>query len=270
MTTTETTSDASILTPLASLSLPDSTQIKARASSTLDFIKEFVIDSPETYALAAEELQAIKARTKKLEDQRTGITGPINQALKAINALFKGPGDLLEEAERVIKTKMLAWDDAKRREAEALRQKAEAEAEAHRKKLAAEAEQQAAEARRQQEAAQKALQTGDAAAAAVAQAAADRAQSEANTTAQVAQMVVAAPVMAATTKVSGISTSTKVDFEVASLIDLVKHVAEHPDLITLLRVDEVKLRAYVRGLGVNAKLPGVRVFDSKVISSRAK
>jgi hypothetical protein len=86
------------------------------------------------------------------------------------------------------------------------------------------------------------------------------------TTAEVITMPLSVPEKQ---KVSGISTSKTVDFEVASLHELVKHVAAHPELISLLQADSVKLRAYVRGLGMNCQLPGVRVFEKKTLSARA-
>ena len=128
-----------ILAPVAALTLPDSMAITATAQRALTFIEGFQITTNEDYALAAEELQAIKSRAKSLETQRTGITGPINDALKAINNLFRGPADLLTRAESVIKGKMLAWQQEQERIAAEARRKAEAEAEAQRKKLEAEA-----------------------------------------------------------------------------------------------------------------------------------
>jgi len=70
-------------------------------------------------------------------------------------------------------------------------------------------------------------------------------------------------------KAAGISTSKKIEFEVVDLHALVKHIAAHPELIALVRQDDVKLRAYVKGLGLAAALPGVRVFEDRVMSARA-
>lgn len=260
----------SILAPVAALTLPDSTALTGRAQQALAFIQQFQITDQETYSLAAEELQAIKTRAKNLKDQRVGITGPINQALQAINALFKGPGELLEQAERMLKGKMLTYSQEQERLAAEQRRKAEEAAQAERQRLAAEAAAQQREAEAQQRAAAEAKAKGDEQAAQLAQAAAQRAQAEAQATATTAQLVVAAPAAAiAPAKAKGISTSTKVDFEVVDLTLLVKHIAAHPELINLLTADTVKLRAYVRGLGMSAALPGVRVFEERVMAARA-
>jgi leucyl aminopeptidase (aminopeptidase T) len=82
--------------------------------------------------------------------------------------------------------------------------------------------------------------------------------------------VVSAPVTdIATAKASGTSVRKTMDYEVTSLISLVQHVAKHPDLINLLATDSIKLKAYVRGLGINTNLPGVRVFEKRSMSARA-
>lgn len=262
------TSDT-ILAPLASLTLPDQAAMTSRAERALAFIEAFAVDSPENYALAADELKAIKTKASALEDQRTGITGPMNQALRAINALFKGPGELLERAERVLKGKMLGWDQEQARLARIERERAELIAAAERKRLADEAAARQAEADAQAEAARKAAAAGDAQAAALAQANADRAHSQAQEAAFTSQMVVAAPIAVPAAKFKGISTSTRLDFEIVDLHALVRHVAQRPELLALLRADDVKLRAYVKGLGMAAQLPGVRVFEDQVMSARA-
>lgn len=259
----------SLLAPVANLTLPDASTLTGRAQQALAFIQEFQITDQDTYALAADELKAIKAKANTLEDQRTGITGPINQALKGINALFKGPADLLQLAERTLKTKMLGWQAEQDRIAAEARRKADEIAAAERARLAEEAAARQREADAQAAAAAKAAAAGDEQAAQIAQAEAQRAAAQAQAAAATAQMVVAPVTVVAPVKTKGISTSTKVDFEVVNLHDLVKHVAAHPELISLLAPDSVRLRAYVKGLGTACALPGVRVFEDKVLSARA-
>jgi uncharacterized membrane protein YqiK len=258
-----------ILAPVASLTLPDSAALTGNAQRALQFIESFQIATAEDYSLAADELKAIKARANKIEEQRTGITGPINKALKAINDLFRGPAELLARAESTLKGKMLAWDREQERIAAEARRKAEEAAAAERRRLEEEAAARQREAEAQARAAAAAKAAGDAQAEALAQAAAQRAQAEAQTVAATAQMVVAPVVTVAQPAAKGISTSKKVDFEVVSLHELVKHIAAHPELINLLQADSVKLRAYVRGLGLQCQLPGVRVFEERVMSARA-
>lgn len=82
--------------------------------------------------------------------------------------------------------------------------------------------------------------------------------------------VTSAPVVQiAQAKAAGTSVSKTVDYELTSLLALVQHVAARPELINLLAADSVKLRAYVRGLGMNTNLPGVKVFEKRTMSARA-
>jgi colicin import membrane protein len=259
----------SILAPVASLTLPDSVALTNRAQSALAFIESFQIASAEDYGLAAEELQAIKRRANMIEEQRTGITGPINKALKAINDLFRGPADLLAQGEQILKTKMLAWDREQERIAAEARRQAEELAAAERRRLDDEAAARQREAQAQEQAAAAAAAAGDTQAAAQATAAAARAQAEAQTAAMTSQMVVAPVVPVEKAKPAGISTAKKLDFEVTNLLALVQHIAAHPELINLVVADSVKLRAYVKGVGMACNLPGVRVSEERVLSARA-
>jgi hypothetical protein len=301
------------LAALASLQTPDEAQMTQRAQAALRMVESMVIDSPETYSLAADELKAIKTKANSIEEQRTSITGPINQALRAINDLFRGPASFLKSAEDTIKAKMLGYQQEQERIAAEARRKAEEAAAAERARLEAEARarEQAAAAERERLAREEAARAaaakaehdrlaaeaaaakaaGDAAAAAEAEAAAAR-QREADAAAaaaatrqaetvaqnaalevaaiqQTAQVIVAPVVTAVPVRATGISTAKSFDFEVENLADLVKHIAAHPELVSLVRADEVKLRAYVRGLGANTKLPGVRVFEKKSLRAAA-
>lgn len=70
-------------------------------------------------------------------------------------------------------------------------------------------------------------------------------------------------------KAEGISTKATVEYEVTNLLSLVQHIAANPALINLVAADSVKLRAYVRGLGLNTNLPGVRVYQKRSMSAKA-
>lgn len=259
----------SILAPVAALQLPDSTRLTRTAEGALEFIQSFEVVDAETYGFAADELQAIKSRRNAIEKQRTGITGPINDALRAINALFKGPAELLEQGERLIKSKMLAYQQEQERIAAEARRKAEESAAAERKRLEEEAAERQRQAQAHAAAAAAAAAAGDAQAAQIATANAQREQAAAASAALESQVVTAAVVAPAAPRAKGIATTTRIDFEVVDLMQLIQHVAKHPELINLVVADSVKLRAYVRGLGVACALPGVRVFEDRGISARA-
>lgn len=314
MTTDTPTMEApGVLTEIKALSIPDMALMTRSAASSLRMAESFVITTAVDYELAGEELATVKARINKLEETRTGITGPMNKALKAINDLFRGPMDTLKMAETRIKASMIAYYDEQQRIAAEERRKAEALAEAERQRLAEEARkvEAAAAAERQRIAdeaaavaakakaeqdrlakeAADAAAAGNQAAAAEAQRQAEAARVQAELEAQQAQQrdqeaqtranesaaalrvatsVISAPVThIESAKASGTSVRGTVEFEVTSLLSLVQHIAANPALINLVSADSVKLRAYVRGLGLNTNLPGVRVYEKRSMSARA-
>jgi DNA polymerase III gamma/tau subunit len=257
--------------------------LTGQAQRALSGAEDFTVDSDEMLEAAGDDLRSIKALQKNVEAQRTTITAPLNQVLRAVNDLFRPATQYLEQAEVKLKGAMLTYTTEQQRRAEEARRRAEELARQERERLAAEQRRQEQIAREAAQAAERAAKEaaeaaarGDAEAAAAAQEQA-RVQAEAaeqaNTEAQAAEVtaaVVSMPVaVAPAARVSGISTSKSVDFVVENLHALVQHVAEHPELITLLMVDSVKLRSQVRATGMNTRLPGVRVFVKQSMSARA-
>lgn len=259
----------SILAPIASLALPDQASLTQRAQSALDFIDSYEVIDQESYEMAGDELRAVKTRTKLLEEQRTSITGPLNNALRAVNALFAGPARLLEQAEGKLKLKMSGYVTAVERAQAEQRRVAEEAAAAERAKAAAIAAEAEAAAKAAVAQAEAAAATGDESAAAIAQAAVQRAKDEAAAASIAAQVIVAPAPVASMPKAAGISSRTKVDIEVVDLVELVRHVAQHSELIGLLKPNDTALRAYARSLGTAAQLPGTRLVESTVMSARA-
>lgn len=268
----------SILAPIAQLALPDSEALGHKARQQLAFVTAFQITSHDDYLLAADELIALKTKAKALEDKRTGITGPINAALKAINDLFRAPAQLLANAEAILKQKMLAYEQEQARIAAEVRRKAEEKADAERKRLEEEAAARAREAEEQAKAAAAAQAAGDAQAASLAQASMQRAQAEAQAAEVNAQLVIALPeVTIEPPRAKGISTSKKLEHEVESIAKLLAYIVTgngdtplaHPDLIGLVKPDDVRLRAYVKGIGLACHLPGVKVTEQRTLSARS-
>lgn len=234
MTTTPTPTDTVTITRA------DPVALQKTADRAMAMVEGFQITDASTYELGAEELGTIKTKLAQLDDQRKGITRPLDEAKTAVMSLFRGPVDMLTRAEQILKGKLLAYQQEQQRIANAARVKAEQLAQEQRDKLAREAAELAA-----------AGKTG-----------------EAHVTEQIAAMVVAAPTpVAAAPKVAGLSTKTTVAFEVVDKLALIKHVAAHPELASLLVEDTVRLRAYVRGLGMACQLDGVRVFEQSTMSS---
>ena len=55
---------------------------------------------------AAQFIQSVNAKKKELETARTSITKPINQGLRAVNAVFKPPVNAYDEVERYVKNEV--------------------------------------------------------------------------------------------------------------------------------------------------------------------
>ncbi len=72
------------------------------------------IQSDDEYQQAAAVLTQIQAQLKFIEQERVKITKPLNDSLRAINALFKGPKQEYEKAKSLFKARMA--DFIKRKE----------------------------------------------------------------------------------------------------------------------------------------------------------
>lgn len=308
-------SDDDILAPVKGLQLPDTVAANRTASNAVRMADSFVIATAEDFTMAADELASIKGKWKRLEDQRTSITGPMNKALDAINALFKGPMNMLKSAENTLKASMLTYTDEQERIAAAAKKKQDEERAAAQRKLdeeAREVENRAAAERQRvadeaaataklnaerldqlEKQAIEAGQKGDTAtleaieeqigalvesgdlvsrqtreqAAQIDESATVEASNLRAASAQATSMV---STYSAPVKAAGVSKSVTYDYELLDMAKLVKHIAENPALVGLLMLDSTKTRAYVRSLGANANLPGVRVFTKGTISSRAR
>ena len=245
---------ASELEAVRSIALPDIGSDAAAAQSALAMAGKTVITSQEEYEFAVEDVKAIKARHKKLDEKRLSITSPLAAVTKIVNDLFRGPLTALEDAEKGYKRGMVRFveaEAAKIRENERVAKLA----------AAAEREKQEAEAKRLQVEADALAAAGNATAAA-------EAQEQAAAVQQAAEIIVAvAP--PAPMRTAGVSAPKTVDFEVASLAELVMWVAGQIDgrgelgeaALAYLQADEKAIRAQVRATGMKTSIGGVRVFE---------
>lgn len=248
----------------AALVLATSAQ-KALADAT-----DYVIDSPTMFELASDDLKRVKGLQKEVEEKRTSITGPLNQAVKAVNDLFRAPKEYLDKAEATLKRSLVAYTTEQERLAAAARAQAEAEARAERERLAQQ-EREAQEAARRAEAeAQAAAAAGDqeAAAKAIQEAQAHTAQAE--MVAMTANVMTVAPVVEAPAKVAGISGRMTYSAEVIDLLALVKAVAAGAAPIECLQADTKFLGAQARAFKKAGQLfPGVVAKEERSIAARA-
>lgn len=197
------------------------------------YAKALVVATPEQYQDAADHLKQLKAAQKKLDETRTSITAPMNAALKAVQNLFRTPGDRLAQAERMIKGKLAAYSDEQDRLRREEQAKADAAARRERERLDA--------------LAARAAESGRTAAA--------------ERHAERAAAVVAPVIQREAPTVAAVVTREVWQFQV-----------ENPALVPreYLMVDESKIRAYVRAMKADAKIAGVRIFKEKQIAAGSR
>jgi hypothetical protein len=228
--------------------------------------KTLLIKTVDDYECAAIVLKQAKTNLAIIETARQKITVPLNAALDAANEQARQAKAPYVEEEKIIKTAMLAYDDIQDEIREEEQRKANAIAKAEQDRLQAiadEATRKAEEASRKlREEAQRVQAEGDTRAAEKLLGRADsvdaRAQAKADEFNDRASQVVAVVSDRAAPKVSGITIPKVWDYEVTdeSLI---------PD--TYKEINHVTLRKVVMALKGLCKIPGVRVFEKKRMSS---
>lgn len=227
-----------------------------KASKLFAVAQAYKVNSPAMFEAAGEDLKAIKAQAKVIEETRTSITGPLNAALKNVNDLFRAPAKFCADAEALLKGAMTTFtieEQRKEREAQAAR---EAEAVKERQRLAAEAA-----------AAQK---LADEAAAAGDIAKAEELQEQAQASTSEASLIASMPATAPTqTKVAGISMRDVWGAEVTDLKALVQAVAAGTVPLEAIAADIKFLGNQARALKGNLNYPGVRAVNTPTMAARA-
>jgi hypothetical protein len=246
---------------------------------------EILIDSDALLEIAATDLQKVKALHHQVEEQRTAITGPLNQALRSINDLFRGPKNYLEQAERNLKAAILDYTSRRDAQLAQARAKSEQTSSAERQQLTAQqtdwlaraeeanhaansAESQAHLARRRGQ--HTAAQEADRAAQNY-RADAERAQAEAAALAQTAAVITCAPHAAPLMQPAGISARVTYAAVVTDLPALVQAVAQGRAPAACLQADQRVLTAHARAAKRTGTLyPGVEVHAERgLAASRA-
>lgn len=230
-----------------STTLEPTVEVQREALTWPERAKALVIDTPESYSLAAEMLKGIKGLRAKIADTFGPLKAKTYTAWKAVCDEEKKADTPLTEAEGVIKAAMVAWDTEQA-------QLAAAEA----RRLAEEAR-QAEETRRVAEAAaleREAVATGDASL---------LAEAEAIISEPVVAPVVIVP--KATPTVAGISYRETWKAEVTDLAQLVRAAATNPTLIALLQPNTTAINGMARALKGTMRVPGVRVYSERGVAA---
>ena len=92
-------------------------KIKSNVTTVVLAAKKFELTTVENEEVALEILRQLKDQLKLVEDKRTSITKPLNQSLKATNALFKEIVAPLKEADKILRTKVMEFHEEQERKA---------------------------------------------------------------------------------------------------------------------------------------------------------
>lgn len=224
--------------------LADAAVVTERALTYPEQARSLVIRDADSYQRAAEFLKGIKALRQEIADK----LGPhIKRAYEAHRALLAEQRDAegsLAEAERIVKNGLVAYE----------REQADRQAAEHQRLIAA------AVAEEQERQLQQAI--------------ALESQGFAEQAAAVLSMPINAPMPTAPPvdigKVAGISYRRTYSARCVSLIDLIKFVAEHPELVNLLKANESALNGMARSLKLSLNIPGVEVVSTRDVAASAK
>jgi len=244
-------------------------QALKESETILSNARAIVITTQPTYLESDVVLKRIKTKIGELEEQRKGITSPLDVAKKAVMDLFRKPTDFLKEAEQIIKDAQLKYLDEQERirheQEQKLRKQAE---EARRQKEAQEAEWRRKEEEKRREAERlsaEAAKETNAKAKAEAEAAAAKAQAEADKAAVKAEerAVEAATIVA--------PTLAPVEVAKGSAI-VTRWYAEVVDVNLVPREYMIPNMKLLDGLASKVKdtfkIPGVTFKSERIIASR--
>ena len=244
--------------------------LTASAQTALKGAADYIIDSETMYELAADDLKHVKSLQKEVEEKRKTITVPLNAAVKAVNDLFRAPGEYLAQAEATLKRAMLTYSAEQERIAAIARAKAEAKARAAREEIEAQARAAKEAAEKAQRDAQDAAAKGNQEAAQKALAEMERLQAEEQAAAIEAAVVTVMPDAAPIAKTAGISKSMTYQAHVTDILALVKAVAEGRAPIEAIESNTKFLGQQARAFKKEGALyDGVTVEAIATIAARA-
>lgn len=102
--------------------VPQVAVLRGQMTKIENTVGSLTIETQEDYAQAADVVAKLKELGSSIKDTKEAITKPLNESLKNIRTLFKPIEDQFENAEMVVKSKILAYKkkvDEEAREKEA-------------------------------------------------------------------------------------------------------------------------------------------------------
>jgi hypothetical protein len=130
---------ADLLSEVRSLQLPDAKALTTVAEGARQRVALFAtIESDDDMEMATLECQDVKRLFQQLDEQRKSYTGPLNNAVKAINDWYRPALTALAEGEAAFKSAMGGWEQHKQQLLLEARRQAAAREAAERERIAAE------------------------------------------------------------------------------------------------------------------------------------
>lgn len=255
------------LASLATLRAPSPDDIMQPVETQASFALTMTVTNADERALAVDEIRMMQAKLKELDGKRRGITDSLNAVVKSINALFKPATDRLTFAIDALKGAVLTYDEEQARLERKRREAAERAAREEAARLAAEAaelariaEEQARDLAKQADDQADAGNVESATATAMAadikrqaaQAEVIAAQAQAGSA--IASAAISRP---AAKSAGGAGSRTKWVGEVTDKAALIRHIAQHPELIELLDVNQGAVDRMAGALKSAMNIPGI-------------
>lgn len=230
---------------------PKAAEVTAQALSWPDRARALVVSDDASYTAAAETLKGIKTLRGEVDAAFDPIVKSAFTAHRTAVEQKRKAEAPLTEAETIIKRALGVYQQEQQRLADERRREEERKA------------REAAEAEILERAAAMEKEGHDYGDAALVE--------EAH--ALIEQPVSVAPVAPAprpTPAVTGISHRTTYSAEITNFAALVQHVAKHPNLLPLLKVDQVALNGQARSLRESLSLPGVRLVKQQTVAAGSR
>ena len=89
--------------------------VQQQSSKALEAANAITITTDEELATATDHLSKMKTVAKMIKDRKEAITRPLMEALNSARDLFKPIESNLADAERIVKNKMLAYQNEQQR-----------------------------------------------------------------------------------------------------------------------------------------------------------
>lgn len=220
---------------MSNIALSSEEQFKINQTEAyLNGSKNFIIDTPETFAIANIMLHEIHAKKNELDAMRKKLKAPIDEAGKAVEEFFRQPIHFLTQSEQQYKVKLIKYQDAIESERAIKRTEAAIKAEA----LTAKAV-EALKANDAVEYADSMLKLGE----------------------------VSRPIE--THDTDGLSFRNNWKGRVVDLQAFIRAVAEDRAPARLLVIDESELNALARSIRDTVSYPGIEFFNDRVLAVKA-